>query len=215
VDVPALDSPQQISDGSIAAFLDRIEPVGTVASISEVSDTPAAKNKNIAALSALSTSGLRGFADDKVASLVYKSNEKIPMVLNGQTTENEQIPLSEAFRRALSLVDEDLRRSIDDSERKQQFLIRAANIGGITLTAGVITWLLRSGFLLASLAATMPAWRHFDPLPVVLVGDRKRRQRKADMAAAADKEHKQFRGLKELLDKTGGDKKSHGKGMAP
>ncbi len=214
VDVSALDNPQQISEAPIAVFLDRIDPVETVAPVSEVSGTSTAKNKNIAALSALHMGGPRGFADDKVASLVYKSSEKIPMAFNGQTTEREPVPLSEAFRRALGLVEGDLRRSIDDSERHQQFLIRAANIGGITLTAGVITWLLRSGFLLTSLAATMPAWRHFDPLPVVLVSDRKRRQRKVDMAAAADKEHKQFRGLKELLDKTGVDKGSHGKGRA-
>lgn len=121
---------------------------------------------------------------------------------------------SDAFRRSLSLVEDDIRQSMDHSEQYQQFVIRAANTGGITVTAGVITWLLRSGFLLASLAATMPAWRHFDPLPVVLVSDRKRRKTKADMAAAADKENKQFRGLKDLLDQKGDDKGSDGEGMA-
>ncbi|MGA2291081.1 hypothetical protein, partial [Bradyrhizobium sp.] len=36
------------------------------------------------------------------------------------------------------------------------------------LTAGIIGWLLRSGALLSALLSSMPLWRGFDPLPVVM-----------------------------------------------
>jgi hypothetical protein len=36
-------------------------------------------------------------------------------------------------------------------------------------------WLLRSGSLLASFLVSMPAWRRFDPLPVLGLGGQDRR----------------------------------------
>ncbi len=121
-------------------------------------------------------------------------------------------PLSEAFRKTLSYLENDLRQATDLVESRQQFVIRTANMGGFALTAGVVAWLLRSGFFLASLAATLPAWRHFDPLPVALLGGRERRKRKADMAAAIEHENKRFQGIKGLFDNKGDANRSDGGG---
>ncbi|MEO8218878.1 MAG: hypothetical protein ABI718_17525, partial [Acidobacteriota bacterium] len=120
--------------------------------------------------------------------------------------------LSAIFQKTLRVLEEDLQRDTDTAESNRQLIIRVTNMGGITLTAGFITWLLQSGSLLASLTATLPAWRHFDPLPVTLVGDRARRKRKAEAAASAERENKQFRGLGNLLDKKG--ERSDGGGTA-
>ena len=159
---------------------------------------------------------LQGFFDDGVTTRMPQADEGIRKSFGEQTPgEVPALPISEAFRTTLTLVEDDLRQATEMSETRQQFMIRAANMGGVTLTAGVITWLLRSGFLLASLTATLPAWRQFDPLPVVLVGGRERRKQKADMAAAAEHENKRFHGLKGLLDQKGDDKeRSDGGGLA-
>ena len=42
-----------------------------------------------------------------------------------------------------------------------------ASVSGVSLTAGYIAWLLRSGAVVSSLMATMPLWNSYDPLPVV------------------------------------------------
>ena len=39
--------------------------------------------------------------------------------------------------------------------------------GGIALSVGVVWWASRVGGLIGSLLASMPAWRHLDPLPIV------------------------------------------------
>jgi len=44
---------------------------------------------------------------------------------------------------------------------------RAATAATLTLSAGFAAWTLRSGALLASLFASSPLWRQFDPLPVL------------------------------------------------
>jgi hypothetical protein len=36
-----------------------------------------------------------------------------------------------------------------------------------TLTAGIVSWVLRGGSLLASLMSTVPLLKRFDPLPVL------------------------------------------------
>jgi hypothetical protein len=38
---------------------------------------------------------------------------------------------------------------------------------GVSLSAGFVAWLLRAGPLVAGLASSMPAWKGFDPLPVL------------------------------------------------
>jgi hypothetical protein len=45
------------------------------------------------------------------------------------------------------------------------------------LSAGIVGWLLRGGGLLSALLSSMPLWRGFDPLPVVM---RPRRRQQAE-----------------------------------
>lgn len=44
---------------------------------------------------------------------------------------------------------------------------KTATAATLTLSAGFAAWTLRSGALLASLFASSPLWRQFDPLPIV------------------------------------------------
>jgi hypothetical protein len=48
-----------------------------------------------------------------------------------------------------------------------ELAVSAAQMTGIALTAGTVWWALRVGGLLTSLMASMPAWRHLDPLPIL------------------------------------------------
>jgi hypothetical protein len=150
--------------------------------------------------------------EERVAPLIYQADEAVPRAFGGQILEKAPTSLSEAFRKSLGIVEEDLRRATDMSESNLKFAVGVTNLGGVGLTAGVITWLLRGGALLASLAATLPAWRHFDPLPVVLASDRTRRRSTTDMVVAVDRENKQFRGLRDLLDRKGHNGSSEGEG---
>ena len=188
-------------------------PGGTAPPPSEVTRAAAPKAGNISGPSLPFVRELRGYLEERVAPLIY-TDEEVKKTFAGETLDRAPAPLSEVFRKTLGFVEEDLRRATDMSDSHRQFVVRVTNIGGMTLTAGVVTWLLRAGSLLASLTATLPAWRHFDPLPVVLVGGRERRKRKSDTAAAAEHENKQFRGLRDLLDRKGANEGSDGGGMA-
>ncbi len=51
--------------------------------------------------------------------------------------------------------------------------VKVIAVTGIALTAGFVAWLLRGGALLSALLSSMPLWRGFDPLMVVLQPRRK------------------------------------------
>ncbi len=210
-----LSSPQHPSDVPIAAVIpgpDPAVPAGIIPSSESAAVGP--KDEPIPALATDLRRELRGFLEQKVTPFVYQTGDEVRRTFSGTALENTQVPLSEEFRRALSIVEDDLRRSTDSADRHSNLVIGVTNLGGMTLTAGFIAWLLRSGTLLASLAATMPAWRHFDPLPVALTTNRERRSRKATQAAAAKRDDMQFPGIKPLLDKPEDTENSHGGGRA-
>jgi hypothetical protein len=53
-------------------------------------------------------------------------------------------------------------------ETTQEQLIATTGMGlSFTLTAGYVSWLLRMGYLSASVLSMAPLWREFDPLPIL------------------------------------------------
>ena len=65
-------------------------------------------------------------------------------------------------------------------------------IGGVLTTAstGYVLWLLRAGPLVASVLSSLPAWRTFDPLPVLDFWERKKKKKKEEQERMAkDKRH--------------------------
>jgi hypothetical protein len=210
--VPAPVSPKPNSEVPFVPVPPGNDPDGTALLSSEMPGAPHPKGLNTLVPSVQLMREMRGYVEEGVAPRIDQADEGVRRAFVGQTVEKESVLLSEAFRRSLGIVEEDLRRATDMSESNLKFAVGVTNLGGVSLTAGVIAWLLRSGALLASLAATLPAWRHFDPLPVVLTSDRTRRRSTADAVVAADQENKQFRGLRDLLDKKGDKGRSEGEG---
>jgi hypothetical protein len=55
----------------------------------------------------------------------------------------------------------------DAEESRIDVTIATVRVTGIAFSVGVVWWALRAGGLLASLLASVPVWRHLDPLPVL------------------------------------------------
>jgi hypothetical protein len=67
---------------------------------------------------------------------------------------------------------EDLRNRINDSAKNDDILGKKfsdilMSIGSLSVTSGLIAWLLRGGTLAASFVSAMPLWKGMDPLPVL------------------------------------------------
>jgi hypothetical protein len=75
----------------------------------------------------------------------------------------------------LQMIDE-MKSQMDSRFEGSQGLLNllAKSATGMTLTfsAGIVTWALRGGSVLASMLSSMPLWKGFDPLPII-TGSRK------------------------------------------
>ena len=72
-----------------------------------------------------------------------------------------------SFVKELNQLNRDLDKAFE--EEKEQFKFRSELVVGTTLslTAGIVSWLLRGGALLASFMSSAPLWKQLDPLPIV------------------------------------------------
>ena len=99
----------------------------------------------------------------------------------------------------LTRLADDLERAMQERENQTRLFGRVTSFSGVALSAGFVMWLLRSGSLLASFLVSMPAWRRFDPLPVLGLGGQDRRKRARETRKEHEQETKEFRGLDRVL----------------
>jgi hypothetical protein len=99
----------------------------------------------------------------------------------------------------LTRLADNLDRAMQEREQQAHLLGRVATFSGIALSAGFVAWILRGGSLLASFLVSMPAWRHFDPLPVLGSGKRERKKHDRKAREEHEQESRQFRGLDQVL----------------
>lgn len=92
-----------------------------------------------------------------------------------------------------------LEQAMSVSQEHHELMVRVTAMAGTTLSVGFVAWALRSGAILASCLAAMPAWRHFDPLPVVRLSRAERTRRRDEMVRAGQQEATEFSGLKRVL----------------
>ncbi len=92
-----------------------------------------------------------------------------------------------------------LEEAIGVDQEEHRIVARVTAVTGFVLSAGFVAWALRSSALLASCLATMPAWKHFDPLPVVKLTRKERDRQRQDAEADRRQEEAEFGGLQHLL----------------
>jgi hypothetical protein len=72
---------------------------------------------------------------------------------------------------------EAMMQEMDDSDGswygEEQILTTTATGLTVSFTVGYVSWLLRAGYLSASLLTVLPLWREFDPLPVLAATEKK------------------------------------------
>ncbi|MGD2136627.1 MAG: DUF4347 domain-containing protein [Gammaproteobacteria bacterium] len=68
----------------------------------------------------------------------------------------------------------------------------AKSVTGMTLTlsAGIATWALRGGSLLAGMLSSMPLWKGFDPLPIIAASRREREEAENDSGSGNSEEER-------------------------
>lgn len=70
-----------------------------------------------------------------------------------------------------------------------ELALKSMQLASLALSVGVVTWILRAGGLISSLLASLPAWRHMDPLPILARDDEEDEEETPDwQATSADEQ---------------------------
>ena len=84
---------------------------------------------------------------------------------------------TEAMTQTLDHIQQQLGDTLAMDGKRGQLIIGAATGLGVSVFAGYVIWAFRGSSLLLGALTAMPMWRCFDPLPVLMGNDKKRRDR--------------------------------------
>lgn len=110
------------------------------------------------------------------------------------------IELSQEFLQQLNSFADDLEETTQQTIDERSFFIRMMEYTGLGVSGVLLAWLVRSGTLLASLLATLPAWRNFDPIAILDMDQKSQEILTKKMREAAEKENLEHHGLDRMLD---------------
>ena len=117
-------------------------------------------------------------ASSATAKYFYDTFSNLDAVFDFEGFDFQNVDLDhELLWQALDTMKRELSGSGNSTGSDSAFSVQIASAGGIVLTVGYISWILRGGALAATLLSTMPLWRQFDPLPL-LAARKKRREKK-------------------------------------
>ena len=106
--------------------------------------------------------------------------------------------LSEAMTQTLDHIQQQFGDTLATDGKRGQLIIGAATGLGVSVFAGYVIWAFRGSSLLLGALTAMPMWRCFDPLPVLMGKDKKRRDRDDAKSTQNDSDRDETK-LKELL----------------
>lgn len=110
------------------------------------------------------------------------------------------IALSQEFLQQLNSFADDLKETTQQTIDERSFFIKMMEYAGVGISGVLLAWLVRSGTLLASVLATLPAWRNFDPIAILDMDQKSREILTKKMREAAEKETREHQGLDRMLD---------------
>ncbi|MDH5571792.1 MAG: hypothetical protein OEY89_08510 [Gammaproteobacteria bacterium] len=96
-----------------------------------------------------------------------------------------------------------MQQQIDESNKMETadtVVVTVAKGAGWTFSAGFVTWALRAGSLAATAFSSLPLWRWVDPLPVLNMSERERKEREDSRRRSERLEDKQDRKIGSVLD---------------
>jgi hypothetical protein len=88
----------------------------------------------------------------------------------------------ELLWQALDTIKRQINGLDNPDDVRSAFVLQIATGSGVVLTAGYVAWILRGGALASMLLSTMPIWKGFDPLPLLVARRKKRKKKEAEEA---------------------------------
>ena len=169
---------EETQDDTDVASTEEIFEAALLADSGEIAFEEQALNEVVQFARASET--LTGLNLDNEINLEVKSHNEFRLINNSQDinstttrTQQEIAAINSLSLKNLSAQADASQSALKDAEVLSTTVLATSTTLTSSLSVGYILWLLRGGTLLASVMASLPAWRSIDPLPVLegLTGD--------------------------------------------
>ncbi|MDH5296847.1 MAG: tandem-95 repeat protein, partial [Nitrospirota bacterium] len=110
------------------------------------------------------------------------------------------IKLGHEFLQQLNSFSNDLEETTQHMIEERSFFVKTMKVAGLGFSTAIVGWLVRSGTLLTSLLASMPAWQNFDPVAILNMDKKSREDWAKKMKEAADREAREQRGFHQIFE---------------
>jgi len=93
---------------------------------------------------------------------------------------------NDTFVEGLESMNRDLDKAVDDDDAN--YRLGAETAIGVTMSfsAGFVSWVLRTGSMMASFMSVVPLWKQIDPLPILGAAVVKNRKEHVKLELSAD-----------------------------
>jgi len=110
---------------------------------------------------------------DEISNSDIYVNQKITHydLKSASSFEDIQVKSIGALLLALDEMREQINEHVTENMTNTELKAAVVSSSGVALTAGVVAWVLRSGALMTSLISTIPLWKGYDPMPILLKQD--------------------------------------------
>ena len=103
------------------------------------------------------------------------------------------------FLQQLNSFSDELGKTLDGQVRERSLFVNMVKGTGLALSAGFVAWLVRSGTLVAWFLASLPAWRYFDPVPILGMNKKDKEAWTRRMKEAGTMEAREHQDLVQIL----------------
>jgi hypothetical protein len=107
--------------------------------------------------------------------------------------------LSTEFLQQLNRFSDELGQAMEEQAEGLSLFVDMLKGTALAFSAGFVAWLLRGGTLLAGLMASLPAWRYFDPVPILGMTKQEKESWTRLAQETAKMEVREHQGLEEIL----------------
>ena len=114
--------------------------------------------------------------------------------------------LSVEFLQQLNAFSEELQQTMTDQTEERSLFVNMMESTGLVLSAGLAAWILRGGAVLAWFMASLPMWRHFDPVPILNMDREERDAWMQRVKEATKMEAREHHGLEHILGESAQEK---------
>jgi VCBS repeat-containing protein len=139
---------------------------------------------------------------DQVERINVES-QSVAIFSGGTTVAELQVKSITALWGAIDEMRQRIDENITEDITRIEFRSAAVSGAGVSLTAGVVAWVLRSGALMTSLMSTIPLWKGYDPLPILAYKDNEEEEENIteDKIPTSLEELRKIKTLKEKINK--------------